>query len=114
MAICFYSAKSQHDKEKGRVTGHAILEEGLQDFLLKFKAEIALDTSFILRLDPYGDLLLGKSSIKELMAVCGELKRHTILKKYERYDLAIQSLVELEKLCQLALENDDYIWALGD
>jgi len=114
MAIDFYSAKTQRDKEKGRTTGHAVLEEGLQDFLLKFKAEINLDIRCILELDPYDDLLLGKSDIEELMTVCSELKQEKVLKKYQRYDLTIQSLIALEKLCQLALENDEYIWVLGD
>jgi len=114
MAIDFYSAKSHRDMEKGKMTGHAVLEDGLQDFLLKFEDEIDLDANCILELDSYGDLLLGKSSIQELMVVCGGLKQHKVLKNYKRYDLAFHSLIELEKLCQLALENDEYIWVCGD
>lgn len=114
MPICFYSAKSQRDKEKGRTTGHVMFEDGLQDFLLAVSDRINFDIKVILDLDPYGDALLGSSCIQELMTVSGRLKNHNVLVEYKRYDSAVQSLIELENLCHLALDNHNYIWAMGD
>ena len=114
MALDFCMAQSQRAFEKGKINGRVALVDGLQDFLYDNESLIDINVKFIYDFDPYGDVLLGTESIKELMGICNDLKACKILDKYNQAKKAKEDIIKLAILCKRALETEQYIFVLGD
>lgn len=111
---------SEYDEE----TKGADLSEELQEFLYKNKERFCDEIEVLLKLDPYGDVILKEDEIKKIHNLCDTILRlnQDILEEYdnkmkeedEEEAETSSFFIEIKKICEKALSENRKIIAVGD
>lgn len=133
MSINFFILKS-YDKTKSidfylenfadeydeKIEG-ADLSEELQEFLYKNKERFCDEIEVLLKLDPYGDVILKEDEIKKIYSLGDTVLRFNkeIFKEYDNSvkdeeEKASSFFIEIKKICEKALSENRTIIAIGD
>ena len=104
MAIDFCIANTS--KEAARSENYVSLTDEMQDSLKKIPHKAFME--LLLDLDPYGDKVYSPKEIRELIEICSLIKS---LIKEKRIILFSN---ELQEICNLALQQNKLIFAVGD
>jgi len=104
MAIDFCIASTS--KEAARSENYVSLTDEMQDSLKKIPHKAFME--LLLDLDPYGDKVYSPKEIRELIEICSLIKS---LIKEKRIILFSN---ELQEICNLALQQNKLIFAVGD
>lgn len=106
MAIDFCIANTS--KEAAHSENYVSLTDEIQDSLKKKEISHKAFVELVLDLDPYGDKVYSPNEIRQLIEVCSLIK--SSLKEKE----IIAFLNELQEMCNLALQQNKLIFAVGD
>ncbi|MFL0497796.1 hypothetical protein [Priestia megaterium] len=106
MAIDFFIGNTI--KEAARSEKCASLTDEMQDSLKKKEIPHKAFMELILDLDPYGDKVYSPNEIRELIEICSLIKSSLKEKKIILFSN------ELQEMCNLALQQNKLIFAVGD
>ncbi|MGG4018846.1 hypothetical protein ABEV70_26790 [Priestia megaterium] len=95
-------------KEAARSEKYASLTDEIQDSLKKKEIPHKAFMELILGLDPYGDKVYSPNEIRELIEICSLIKSSIKEKKIILFSN------ELQEMCNLALQQNKLIFAVGD
>ncbi|MDD1515338.1 hypothetical protein [Priestia megaterium] len=104
MAIDFCIANTS--KEAACSENYVSLTDEMQDSLKKIPHKVSME--LILDLDPYGDKVYSPKEIRELIEICSLIKSSI---KEKRIILFSN---KLQEICNLALQQNKLIFAVGD
>jgi hypothetical protein len=118
-SIDFYLENFAYEYDE-KIEG-ADLREELQKFLYKNKERFCDEIEVLLKLDPYGDVILKEDEIKKICSLGDTVLRFNqeMLKEYdnsvkEEEEKASSFFIEIKKICEKALSENRTIIAIGD
>ncbi|AOH56614.1 hypothetical protein ABE28_019780 [Peribacillus muralis] len=99
-------------KEAHKEETYVEFDEGIHSYLLIKEKDSTLSFGLLLNLDIYGETILYRDEISELMGICD-----CLINKYTKghKDQEVRRFAkELKSICLEALQRKKYIFALGD